>query len=98
MTQINVCCVTVNLPNIGFRFRVGNGRVSDLLVTLSVVGHKKGTQGVPTVAQGKQIRLVCMRMGVQSLASLSGLGIQCCCELWYKSQTQLRSHVAVAVA
>ena len=55
MTQINVCRVIVNLPNIGFNFRVGNGRVSDLLVTLSVVGHKKGTQGVPTVAQGKQI-------------------------------------------
>ena len=36
-------------------------------------------------------------MRVQSLASLSGLRIQHCCELWYRSQMQLRSHIAVAV-
>ena len=41
VTQIHVCCVNVNLPNIGWRFRVGNDRVSDLLV---VVDHNKGTQ------------------------------------------------------
>ena len=81
MTQINVCRVIVNLPNIGFNFRVGNGRVSDLLVYLRCIGHKKGTQGVPVVAQGKQIQLVSMRMGVWSLASLSGSGIRRCCEL-----------------
>ena len=23
---------------------------------------------------------------------------QCCCELWYRSQTQLRSHIIMAVA
>ena len=38
-----------------------------------------------------------MRMQVQSLASLSGLGIQHCWQPWYRSQTQLRSQVAVAV-
>ena len=27
----------------------------------------------------------------------SGLRIWCCCELWCRSWTQLRSHVAVAV-
>ena len=37
------------------------------------------------------------RTQVQSLALLSGLRIQCCCELWYRSQMQLRSRVAVAV-
>ena len=31
------------------------------------------------------------------LASISGLRIRHCCELWCKSQTRLRSHVAVAV-
>ena len=31
------------------------------------------------------------------LASLSGLRIQCCRELWCRSQTRLRSCVAVAV-
>ena len=33
---------------------------------------------------------------VRSLASLSGLRIQCCRELWRRSQTQLESVVAVA--
>ena len=33
-----------------------------------------------------------------SLALLSGLGIWHCCELWCRSQMELRSHVAVAVA
>ena len=38
-----------------------------------------------------------MRTQVRSLASLSGLRIQCCHELWCKSQMWLRFHVAVAV-
>ena len=37
-----------------------------------------------------------MRTQVRSLALLSGLRIWHCCELWYRSQTQLRSGVAVA--
>ena len=41
--------------------------------------------------------LVSMRTQVQSLVSLSGLSIQRCRELWCRSQTQLRSHTAVAV-
>ena len=39
-----------------------------------------------------------MRMQAQSLALLSGLRNRYCCELWCRSKTQLRSHVAVAVA
>ena len=38
-----------------------------------------------------------MRMQVQSLASLSGLRIRCCCKLWCRSQTQLGPRVAMAV-
>ena len=38
-----------------------------------------------------------MRLQAGSLASLSGLRIQCCCELWCRSQTWLRSRVAVAL-
>ena len=49
------------------------------------------------MAQRKQIGLGTMRLRVRSLASLRGLGIQCCPELWCRSQTQLGSHVAVAV-
>ena len=39
-----------------------------------------------------------MRTQVRSLASLSGLRIQHCCELWYGLQRQLGSGVAVALA
>ena len=67
------------------------------LLVLSFLAIKNGNMGVPIVAQWKQIRLVSMRMQVQSLALLSGLGILCCCELWCKSHTQARSCFAVAV-
>ena len=35
---------------------------------------------------------------VRSLASLRGMGIQCCRELWCRSQMRLRCYVTVAVA
>ena len=54
--------------------------------------------GVPMMAQCKRIWLGTMRLQVQSLASLSGLRIQCCRELWCTSQTWLGSGVAVALA
>ena len=49
-------------------------------------------------AQWKQIRLGAMRLRLRSLASLGGLRIQHCRELWCRSQTRLGSGVAVAVA
>ena len=52
---------------------------------------------VPLVAQQKQIQLASLRTWVQSLASLSGLGIRRCHELWYSLQRQLGSCVAAAV-
>ena len=50
--------------------------------------------GVPIVVQQKRIQLGTMRLQVRSLASLSGLMIWQCRELWYRSQTRLRSCVA----
>ena len=50
------------------------------------------------MAQRKWIWLASMRMQVRSLASLSGLKICCCCKLWCRSQIQLQSGVALAVA
>ena len=47
--------------------------------------------------QRKRTRLGTMRLRVRFLASLSGLGIQHCHELWCRSQTQLGSGVAVTV-
>ena len=49
------------------------------------------------MAQWKRIRLGTMSLRVQSLASLSGLRIQHCRKLWCRSQTRLRSGVAMAV-
>ena len=53
---------------------------------------------VPIVAQWKWIWLVSMRTRVQSLVPLSGWRIRCCRELWYRSQMQVGSGVAVAMA
>ena len=52
---------------------------------------------VPVVAQQKRIQLGTTRLQVPSLASLSGLRIQHCRELWYRSQMSLGSDVAVSV-
>ena len=43
--------------------------------------HKIEENRVPVVAQWKRIRLVSMGIWVRSLASFSGSGIWCCCEL-----------------
>ena len=56
-----------------------------------VAGVLVGTQRVKNTT-------VSMRMQVQSLASLSGLRIWCCCELQHRSQMQLGSGVAAAAA
>ena len=49
------------------------------------------------MAQELGTKLGSMRMWVRSLASLSGLRIQHCHELWCRFQTRLRSSIAVAV-
>ena len=53
--------------------------------------------GVPVLVQWKRIRLGTMRLQDRSLPSLSGLRLQHCRELWYRSKTQLGSGIAVAV-
>ena len=51
------------------------------------------------MVQWRRIQIVSMRIRVQSLAlGISGLGIWLCCELWCRSQMQLKSCIAVAVA
>ena len=69
------------------------------LLAISVFFRKKKkTVGVPILAQRKWIQLVSMRMWIQSLASLSGSGIQRCSELWCRSQRWLGSRAAVVWA
>ena len=72
--------------------------IEKILNIISHQGNKNQNtmRGVPVVAQQKRIRLVCMRMRVRSLASFR-LGIRCCHEPWCRSQTQLGSHIVVAV-
>ena len=61
------------------------------------ISIQKDVQGVPIVAQQKEICLLCMRIQVRSLASLSGLRIWSCPELWYSVQMRLSSGVAMPV-
>ena len=49
------------------------------------------------MAQQKQIQLEATRLQVQSLASLSGLRIWCCYDLWCRLQMWLRTGATVAV-
>ena len=53
--------------------------------------------GVPLVAQWRGLQLGSMRLQVGSLASLSGLKIRYCHELWCRSQIGFGSCVAVAL-
>ena len=59
--------------------------------------RKRKDWGVPTGARQSRIQLVFERTWVQSPASLCGLKIQRCRELWGRLQTRLRFRVAVAV-
>ena len=71
--------------------------VKDLYAENYKTLRKKPEGGVPIMVQWKQIRLGTGRLQVPSLALLSGLRIRHCCELWYRSQTQVGSGVAMAV-
>ena len=62
---------------------------------ICVIYSKKA--GVAIMAQQTRIQLVSMRMWVRSLASLTGLGIYHCSDLWCRLQMRLRSGVAVTV-
>ena len=50
------------------------------------------------MVQPKRVQLGTINFQGQSLASLSGLRIRRCCELWCKSQMGLGSGVAMALA
>ena len=71
----------------------------NLVMTSPVIFQtwKSNFQEFPLWLNRLRTQLVSMRMWVQPLASLTGLRIQHCCDLWHRLQMQLRSHVAVAV-
>ena len=72
--------------------------VKDLALSVLWCGFKTLALGVPVVAQWLMNPTRNHEVSVRSLASLSGLRIPHCRELWCGSQTWLGSHVAVALA
>ena len=62
-----------------------------------VIEEKKAESGVPIVAQQLKDPMVSGRTQVQPLASLRGLRIWRCCQLWHRSQLRFGSGIAVAV-
>ena len=71
--------------------------VPTVTIAKTTVSKKEAIREFLSWFSREQTRLVSMRMRVPSLASLSGLRIWHCHELTCRSQTWLRSHVAVAV-
>ena len=63
--------------------------LTSLHISLSEIlcSHSKNKRGVPVVAQQKWIQRGTVRLRVQSLASINGLRIRRCRELWCGSQT-----------
>ena len=106
----NLKIMTVGVPwwlrGLGSSFVTAAAQVSSLAWELPhAVGtvkkkkfKNKDNDRVPVLAQWKRIRLASMRMQIRSLASVSGLRIQRCRELWCRWQMQLGSPIAVAVA
>ena len=88
-TALDACCTL-------WKSKAGLSKVRSpmWIFNLAMTTLRKVKEGVPTVAQRKRIWLGTMRLRVQSLASLSGLGIR---ELWCRPQMRLRSCIAVAV-
>ena len=84
------CEKCIKLSSVSIPWTRGSDRKSKLFTYDGIV------LGVPIVAQQKRIRLGTERSQIQSLASLSGLRILRCHELWCSLQRQLGSGVAVA--
>ena len=75
----------------------GREMEKEMRLGVNRVKEKNEQRGVPVVAQRLTTQLASMRTQVQSLTSLSGLRIPCCCELWCRLQTRLGCRVAVAM-
>ena len=85
------------LTGMGSGDQVETARAHDSFEKFCRKGEQKRGAGVPIMARQKQIQLGTMSFQVRFLASLSGLRIRRCHELWCRSQTWLRSSIAVAV-
>ena len=80
------------------RAQLSQGKDFQTFIYLRVSGiNKKSISRTSHHGSGETNLTVPMRTQVRSLASLSGLWIWCCRELWCRSQTQLGSGGSVAV-
>ena len=75
------------------------GSLAGLIITLIVKSSHHGTVEMNLTRNHEVVGSIPgLTQWVRSLASLGGLRIQHCCELWCRSQTWLGFDVAVAVA
>ena len=79
--SIGCNCGSDLIPSLATPYASG-GQKRKKKIVIKKIFLKIAYRGVPVVVQQKRIRLGTMRLQVQSLASLSGLRIQSCRELW----------------
>ena len=72
--------------------KLGAGRLRARLLKRMILDKINGGRGFPLVAQGN---LTSIHEAGDSIPGPAQLRIQHCCELWYGSQTRLRSSAAV---
>ena len=87
----------LGLPELWLRFNPWH-RNFRMLQVWPLKKEKREKKEFPLRLSRLRTRLVSMRMWVRPLALLSGLRIQCCCELQHRLRMQLRSGMAVVVA
>ena len=78
--------------------QITSSSIEQCKLVMSIIFIKIKRLGVPVLAQWLMNLTRNHEIAVPSLALLSGLRIQRCCELWFRLQMQLGSRVAVAVA
>ena len=100
ITAVAQVTVVARVWSLAHTHAMGVAKNEDRVLSMKELqdNYRRHILGAPVLAQWKQIWLVSKRMQHQSLASLSGLRIWCCCQLWCRLQTWLWSHIAVAVA
>ena len=87
--QIQYWARTWSLTNLEHKYWINWARPHFSKSHMGIVMYEKKflVKSIPIVAQRKQTWPASMRMWVRSLASLSGLRIQRCCEPWCRLQT-----------
>ena len=75
-------------------YRTGDSTQYSVII---YVGKESGREAFLSWLSGLRPKIVSVKMQMRSLALLSGLRIQHCHKLWYRSQIRLGTRDAVAV-